>query len=135
MDHDFYDWSMLQNRKPVAWPGGKRLALWVNVGLQYFPLNQQGKPFPPPGGMTTAYPDLRHYTLREYGNRVGIYRFFKAFDAFGVRPSFAPSMRAWRSATRIYCGGWWSAAMKSSATAGTWMRRTTAGRMSARKRR
>ena len=57
----------------MAWPGGKRLALWVNVALQYFPLNQQGKPFPPVGGMTTAYPDLRHYTLREYGNRVGIF--------------------------------------------------------------
>ena len=71
MDHDFYDWSMLVDRKPVEWPGGNRLALWVNVALQFFPLNQRGKPFPPPGGMTTAYPDLRHFTLREYGNRVG----------------------------------------------------------------
>ena len=93
MDHDFYDWSMLTERKPVTWPGGKRLALWVNVALQYFPLNQQGKPFAPPGGMTTAYPDLRHYTLREYGNRVGIYRFFKALDQYGVRPSFAVNAR------------------------------------------
>jgi peptidoglycan/xylan/chitin deacetylase (PgdA/CDA1 family) len=93
MDHDFYDWTMLEQRQPVAWPGGKRLALWVNVGLQYFPLNQQGKPFPPPGGMSTAYPDLRHYTLREYGNRVGIYRFFRAFDEFGIRPSFAVNAR------------------------------------------
>jgi peptidoglycan/xylan/chitin deacetylase (PgdA/CDA1 family) len=89
MDHDRYDWSMLTERKPVEWPGGKRLALWVNVALQYFPLNQQGKPFPPVGGMTTAYPDLRHYTLREYGNRVGIFRFLKAFDRYGIRPTFA----------------------------------------------
>jgi len=93
MDHDRYDWSMLADRKPVAWPGGKRLALWVNVALQYFPLNQQGKPFPPVGGMTTAYPDLRHYTLREYGNRVGIYRFLEAFDTYQVKPTFAVSAR------------------------------------------
>ncbi len=93
MDHDLYDWSMLTDRKPVSWPGGKRLALWVNVALQYFPLNQEGKPFPPPGGMTTTYPDLRHYTLREYGNRVGVFRFLNAFDAEGITPSFAINTR------------------------------------------
>ena len=93
MDHDRYDWSMLADRPPVAWPGGKRLALWVNVALQYFPLNQQGKPFPPVGGMTTTYPDLRHYTLREYGNRVGIFRFLNAFERYGIRPTFAVSAR------------------------------------------
>ena len=27
------------------------------------------------------YPDLRHYTLRDYGNRVGIYRVMEALDA------------------------------------------------------
>ena len=71
MDHDRYDWSMLGNRNPVTWPGGARLAVWINVAVQFFPLNQSGKPFAPPGGMSTAYPDLRHFTLREYGNRIG----------------------------------------------------------------
>ncbi len=89
MDHDHYDWSMLVSRKPVVWPNKARIALWVNVSLQYFPLNQQGKPFPPTGGMTTSYPDLRHYTLREYGNRVGIFRLLKAFDKYAVKPTFA----------------------------------------------
>ncbi|MBT8446259.1 MAG: polysaccharide deacetylase family protein [Gammaproteobacteria bacterium] len=89
MDHDFYEFSMLERRDPVTWPGGARVALWVNVGLQFFPLNQAGKPFPPPGGMTTAYPDLRHFTLREYGNRVGIFRFLKAFDRLGIKATFA----------------------------------------------
>ena len=93
MDHHYYDWSMLVDRKPVDWPGGNRLALWVNVGLQYFPLNQEGKPFPPPGGMTTSYPDLRHYTLRDYGKRVGIFRFLKAFDKYGIKASFAINSR------------------------------------------
>jgi peptidoglycan/xylan/chitin deacetylase (PgdA/CDA1 family) len=93
MDHDFYDWSMLADRKPVEWPGKARIALWINVALQYFPLNQQGKPFAPVGGMTTAYPDLRHYTLREYGNRVGIYRLLKAFDKYKVKPTFAVNTR------------------------------------------
>ena len=93
MDHDRYEWSMLHNRPEIKWPDGKRLALWVNVGLQFFPLNQKGVPFKVPGGMTKPYPDLRHYSLRDYGNRVGIYRFFKVFDRYGIKPTFAVSTR------------------------------------------
>ncbi len=93
MDHDFYDWSMLANRAPIEWPGKARVALWINVAVQYFPLSQEGKPFAPTGGMATAYPDLRHYTLREYGIRVGIYRLLKAFDKYNVKPTFAVNTR------------------------------------------
>ncbi len=93
MDHDRYKWTMLQNRKAVEWPQGKKIALWVQVGLQFFPLNQKGVPFKVPGGMTKPYPDLRHYSLRDYGNRVGIYRFFKAFDRYGIVPTFAMNTR------------------------------------------
>ena len=74
MDHNRYDWQMLAQQKPVVWPNNKKLALWINVPLQFFPLDQKGDPFKVPGGMTMPYPDLRHYSLRDYGNRVGIYR-------------------------------------------------------------
>lgn len=89
MDHDRYDWSILPRRKPVAWPDGARIALWITVSLQWFPINMAGKPFKPPGAMQTAYPDLRHYTLRDYGNRVGIWRIFRLFDVLGIRASAA----------------------------------------------
>ena len=89
MDHERYAWSMLAERAPVTWPGGAKLALWVNVAVQFFPLNQSGAPFAPPGGMSTPYPDLRHFTLRDYGNRVGLFRCLDALDAFGVKPTFS----------------------------------------------
>jgi peptidoglycan/xylan/chitin deacetylase (PgdA/CDA1 family) len=89
MDHDRYDWSMLHTRKKIAWPGGARIALWVTVSLQWFPLDQQGKPFKPLGSLQTAYPDLRHYTLRDYGNRVGIFRVMKALERHAIRASAA----------------------------------------------
>ncbi|HXY99183.1 MAG TPA: polysaccharide deacetylase family protein [Stellaceae bacterium] len=89
MDQERYDWSMLPRRKPIAWPGGKKVALMVVPALQWFPLDMKGKPFKPPGAMMTAYPDLRHYTLRDYGNRVGIFRVMKALDRFGIRASAA----------------------------------------------
>lgn len=89
MDHDRYDWSMLPRRKPVRWPDDARVALWICPALEWFPLDMKGKPFKAPGGMVTAYPDLRHYTLRDYGNRVGIYRLAKAFARHHLRVSVA----------------------------------------------
>ena len=89
MDHDRYDWSMLPQRRPVAWPQGARIALWVVPALEWFPLDMKGLPFKPPGAMQTAYPDLRHYTLRDYGNRVGIFRIMQALEQHGIKASAA----------------------------------------------
>lgn len=89
MDHNRYDWSILPQRARVAWPNHARVALWVVPALEWFPLNMRGTPFKPPGAMQTAYPDLRHYTLRDYGNRIGIFRIMQALDAHGIRASVA----------------------------------------------
>lgn len=89
MDHSRYDWSPLPQRPPVAWPGEARIALWIVPALEWFPLDMQGKPFKPPGAMQTAYPDFRHYTLRDYGNRVGIFRIMQALERHNLRASVA----------------------------------------------
>ena len=39
--------------------------------------------------MQTAYPDYRHYTARDYGNRVGAWRFLDALAKAGAKGSFA----------------------------------------------
>lgn len=89
MDHERYEWSMLPQRKKVTWPHNARIALWVVPALEWFPLNMAGVPFKPPGAMQTAYPDFRHYTLRDYGNRVGIYRIMKALQKHGIPATVA----------------------------------------------
>ena len=89
MDHDRYDWSILPQRPPISWPNGARVALWVVPALEWFPLDMKGVPFKPPGAMQTAYPDLRHYTLRDYGNRVGIFRIMQALERHQIRASVA----------------------------------------------
>ena len=89
MDHERYEWSMLPQRKKVTWPHNARVALWVVPALEWFPLNMAGVPFKPPGAMQTAYPDFRHYTLRDYGNRVGIYRIMKALQQHGIPATVA----------------------------------------------
>jgi len=39
--------------------------------------------------MKTPYPDLRHYTVRDYGNRVGVFRILEALKEAGIKASFA----------------------------------------------
>ena len=92
MDHDWYEWSILPQRKPVLWPAGARIALWVSTALEFFPLNPPAEPFKAPGSMLTPYPDLRHYTLRDYGNRVGIFRIIKTLENFGITPTAAVNL-------------------------------------------
>jgi allantoinase len=88
-DHDLYPWSAIHERKPVSWPGGKSVAIWLCVSLEWFPILPSDTPFRAPGHMQTAYPDYRHYTARDYGNRVGVYRLLEAFAKAGVKASFA----------------------------------------------
>lgn len=88
-DHELYGWSPLRERPGLHWPDGKSLAVWVTVSLEWFPIIPQDKPFRAPGHMQTAYPDYRHYTAREYGTRVGVYRLLDVFDRVGIKASFA----------------------------------------------
>jgi allantoinase len=88
-DHDIYPWSAIKDRKPITWPGSAKVAVWVCVSLEYFPLTPSDTPFCAPGHMQTAYPDYRHYTARDYGTRIGFYRLLDAFAKAGVRVSVA----------------------------------------------
>lgn len=88
MDQDRYDWRPATARPKIAWPDGQPLAAMIVVPIEHHTLEPLGKPFKPPGAMQTPYPDLRHYTTRDYGNRVGVYRILKALSAAGVRATF-----------------------------------------------
>jgi allantoinase len=88
-DHDLYPWSAIHERKSIVWPGGKSVAVWICVSLEWFPIEPSDIPFRAPGHMQTAFPDYRHYTARDYGTRVGFYRLLDAFDKAGVKASIA----------------------------------------------
>ncbi|MEL7197745.1 MAG: polysaccharide deacetylase family protein [Pseudomonadota bacterium] len=88
-DHQFYEWSKMHTRAPASWPDGKSVAVWFCVSLEWFPITPEDKPFRAPGHMVTPYPDYRHYTVRDYGNRVGVWRMLDAFKSAGVKASFA----------------------------------------------
>lgn len=88
-DHDRYSWRLAEDQKKLALPGGAPLAVALVVPLEWHMLNPSGKPFKHPGAMQTPYPDLRHFTTRDYGNRVGAFRLLKVFAEAGVKATFA----------------------------------------------
>ena len=93
MDHDRYAYSNLFKRKPVIWPDRARIALWIVPTLEFFPLSMASKAVKPPGGLERPYPDYWNYTLRDYGNRVGFARIFRALERRGLKATVAMSAR------------------------------------------
>jgi allantoinase len=85
--------STILSRPPVAWPGGNRVAFAVVVSVEYYELQPPPSAFIPPnvpGGFGRApYPDVRAFSQREYGNRVGVFRVMDALDRHSVRPTAA----------------------------------------------
>lgn len=97
MDHDLYPYSALPDRPPLSWPGGARVAFAVVLHLEHWELDPPAAAVRDPrfkDPMGDFRPDFRAYTLREYGNRVGIFRIFDAFDRHGVRPTVAVNAAA-----------------------------------------
>lgn len=87
MDHDLYPWTNMFERKPITWPNGAKVAVWITVPLEFFPLTPNDGPFRAPGHMVTPYPDYRTYTTRDYGTRVGWQRIVKVLDQYNAKIS------------------------------------------------
>ncbi len=80
-------------RKNIRWPNGARLAFGVVVSIEQYEMTQAPGAFLPvtlPGGMGRGpYPDFRSYSLREYGNRIGVFRVMESLDRHGLRATAA----------------------------------------------
>ena len=87
-DHDFYDWRLSSNRPKLSWKNNAKVAVSFLIPLEFFPLNPSGIPFKHPGAMVTPYPDLRHFTVRDYGNRVGVFRIIEALEQANIKATF-----------------------------------------------
>jgi peptidoglycan/xylan/chitin deacetylase (PgdA/CDA1 family) len=89
LDHQWFEHRSLYARQPVQWPGGARIALWIVVPIEFFPLDGAQQPFRPVGGLDRPYPDFWGFANREYGHRVGLYRIMRLLDERGLRATAA----------------------------------------------
>ena len=68
----------------LVWPEEARIAVWVIPNIEWFGLDQR---FGAAGaGMV---PDVKAWSIREYGARVGVWRLMEALDGVGARATVA----------------------------------------------
>ena len=85
MDQALYDWRPSALRPKARWPGDRAVAAMIVLPIEWHMLDPSGKPFKHPGAMQTPWPDLRHYTTRDYGPRVGAFRLLKGLKDAGLK--------------------------------------------------
>jgi peptidoglycan/xylan/chitin deacetylase (PgdA/CDA1 family) len=91
MQPDIIPYSPILRRPPLRWPGGARVALWVCPNIEHYEFLpkflRRRDPWP-----RSPHPDVLGYSIRDYGNRVGLWRLFDVTDALGLRCTVSLSM-------------------------------------------
>lgn len=75
--HKRYPYSPITSRPDYSWPEGRRLAVYLGVNHEVFGFGAGlGAKLAP----SQTDPDVMNYSWRDYGNRVGAWRFMELFD-------------------------------------------------------
>jgi allantoinase len=77
----------ITRRPPLRWPNGKTLALWVIPNIEFFALDDSMPS--PPGVPVSKIPDVYSWSIRDYGNRVGVFRLMGLLKKHGIRATVA----------------------------------------------
>jgi allantoinase len=90
-----FDYSAAPDRVPLRWPDGARVALWVAPNIEHYEYLPQKirvrDPWP-----RMPHPDILGYGLRDYGNRVGVWRLMELFDRYRLPVTVSLSMAVLR---------------------------------------
>ena len=86
-----FNYIPIHKRPKLTWPTGARVALWVNPNVEFFGLDDVM-----PGNVNervarehARIPNVRNWSLRDYGNRVGVWRLMEVLTRYGIRASAA----------------------------------------------
>jgi peptidoglycan/xylan/chitin deacetylase (PgdA/CDA1 family) len=77
----------LPDRPRLVWPGEARVALWIAPNIEFFGLdsNVPSKDNERIAPDKAWMPSVRNWAVRDYGNRVGIWRIFDVMHKHGIR--------------------------------------------------
>ena len=81
-----FPYSPIIRRPRFSWPNGARVALWVIPNIEFFALNEQ---IPAAAGGGGRAPDIPNWAVRDYGNRIGVFRLMEVLDRYGIRGTVA----------------------------------------------
>jgi len=79
MENERYAYSPIVEREPIKWPNGARVAFWIGPNIEHFRIDGRFE--------GRGVPDVSAFASRDYGNRVGVWRFMDTFDKYGIRAS------------------------------------------------
>src|SRR3954470_17466402 len=82
-----YPYSPIIRRPKLTWPDGAHVALWVIPNIEFFSL--QEKVPAAAGGTGAPVPDVPQWSIRDYGNHVGVFRLMDVLDRHGIRATVA----------------------------------------------
>lgn len=85
MENTRYDYSPIITRKPFSLPNKARVALWVGINIEHFGIDTIE--YGGAGSFKVSPPNVFDYAPRDYGNRIGIWRFMEALDKHGIKAS------------------------------------------------
>lgn len=84
-DPDLYDFLPYRDRPKIRWPNGARIAVWIAPNIEFYEFEPAANPALP--GWPRPAPDIDGYSLRDYGNRVGVWRMIEVMAKHDVRGS------------------------------------------------
>lgn len=80
MENPRCDYSAIISRKPLRWPNNARVAVWVIPNIEWFEFDWS---------LSGVLPDVRNFSRRDYGARVGIWRLMAILDKHNLRATVA----------------------------------------------
>ena len=102
-EQDRYPYSAIVDRKPLRWPNGARVAVWVIPNIEHFLFD---RPSTSVTAVTTSLvPDVLNYSWRDYGVRVGIWRMMDVMQKHDVKGTVALNSDVCRYYPRIIEAG------------------------------
>jgi peptidoglycan/xylan/chitin deacetylase (PgdA/CDA1 family) len=92
LDHALYDDAPLPTRATLPPMQGKRILVYLALQLEHWELQPPEGSLRDPrfkGEFGSFSPEFRTWTVRDYGNRVGVYRVLALLDALQLQPTVA----------------------------------------------
>ncbi|MFM9887820.1 MAG: polysaccharide deacetylase family protein [Burkholderiales bacterium] len=82
-----FPYSPIVQRPRLEWPNGARIALWLIPNIEFFSLAE--KVPAGSGGSGIKPPDVPAWSVRDYGNRIGLFRLMEVMDRYSIRGTVA----------------------------------------------
>ncbi len=84
-----FPYSPIIDRPRLSWPNGARVALWVIPNVEFFALDEVIPAGTGTSGAPMPAPDIPSWSVRDYGNRIGVFRIMDVLERHGIRATAA----------------------------------------------